>query len=106
MSSPDAGPGWGEDVEAEQLTRVRRPSRYEVLLHDDDYTTMEFVVHVLKSVFRKDHQEAVRIMLEVHHRGIGVAGVYSREVAEARVARVIELAREAGMPLRCSMQPQ
>ncbi len=98
--------GRQEGVDVKERTRVARPRRFQVLLHNDDYTTMDFVVHVLESIFRKDRTEAVRIMLEVHHQGIGVAGVYTREVAESRIKRAHRSARENGMPLRCSMQPE
>ena len=98
--------GRQEGVDVKERTRVARPRRFQVLLHNDDYTTMDFVVHVLASIFRKDRTEAVRIMLEVHHQGIGVAGVYTREVAESRIKRVHRNAKESGMPLRCSMQPE
>jgi ATP-dependent Clp protease adaptor protein ClpS len=83
---------------------VERPKRYKVLLHNDDYTTMEFVVWVLQSVFHHDEATAMQIMLHVHRTGIGVAGVYSREVAEARVSQVESLARQHEFPLRCSME--
>jgi ATP-dependent Clp protease adaptor protein ClpS len=83
---------------------IERPKRYKVLLHNDDYTTMEFVVWVLQSVFHHDDATAMQIMLHVHRTGIGVAGVYTREVAEARVAQVESLARQHEFPLRCSME--
>ena len=83
---------------------VERPKQFKVLLHNDDYTTMEFVVWVLQSVFHHDEERATEIMLHVHRNGIGVAGVYPREVAEARVAKVDELARSHEFPLRTSME--
>ena len=83
---------------------LKRPKRFKVLLHNDDYTTMEFVVWVLQSVFHHDEATAMQIMLHVHRTGIGVAGVYSREVAEARVSQVESLARQHEFPLRCSME--
>ncbi|MBU2490357.1 MAG: ATP-dependent Clp protease adaptor ClpS [Proteobacteria bacterium] len=79
---------------------------YRVLLHNDDYTTMDFVVQVLTSVFRKPSAEAVLIMLNVHENGIGVAGVYTAEVAETKIHIVHQMAREKGFPLRCSMEPE
>jgi ATP-dependent Clp protease adaptor protein ClpS len=84
--------------------KVERPRRYKVLLHNDDYTTMEFVVWVLQAVFRHDETTATEIMLHVHRTGIGVAGVYPRDVAETRVAQVETLAREHEFPLRCSTE--
>ena len=93
-----------EDV----LTRERteEPKKYRVLLLNDDYTSMEFVVFVLVNVFRHSQASATRIMLHIHHSGIGVAGVYSREVAETRIAQVEELAKSAGHPLQCTMEPE
>ena len=85
---------------------VQRPKRYRVLLHTDDYTTMEFVVWVLQAVFHHDESTATEIMLHVHRNGIGVAGVYPREVAEARVAKVESLARAHEYPLRTSMEEE
>lgn len=86
--------------------KTKRPQRYKVLLHNDDYTTMEFVVMVLEVVFHQPDAEAVRIMLHVHKQGAGVAGVFSHEMAEARIAKVARLAREHEFPLRCSMEPE
>lgn len=83
---------------------VQRPKRYKVVLHNDDYTTMEFVVWVLQTVFHHDESAAMQIMLHVHKNGIGVAGVYPREVAEARVAKVDALARAHEYPLKTSME--
>ncbi|GIW41326.1 MAG: ATP-dependent Clp protease adapter protein ClpS [Candidatus Binatia bacterium] len=84
--------------------RLKRPRMYKVLLHNDDYTTMEFVVWILKTVFHHREEDAVRIMLHVHHHGVGVAGTYTYEIAETRVAQVHALARQHEFPLRCSME--
>lgn len=84
---------------------VKRPQLYKVLLHNDDYTTMDFVVMVLVRVFHKSEADAVAVMLQVHQKGVGVAGVYSYEVAEARISKVARLAKEQQFPLRCSMEP-
>jgi len=87
-------------------SRVARPPLYKVLLHNDDYTTMEFVVEVLRTVFHHDSERAVRIMLNVHQRGVGVAGTYPREVAETKAEKVMSLARAAEFPLLCTVEPE
>jgi ATP-dependent Clp protease adaptor protein ClpS len=86
------------------VERLKQPRRFKVLLHNDDYTTMEFVVWVLQTVFHHDETTATEIMLHVHHNGIGVAGVYAYDIAETRVKQVEGLAREHEFPLRCSME--
>lgn len=96
----------GIATEQEQQQKVDKPRLYKVLLHNDNYTTMEFVVMVLIAVFHKSEAEAVRIMLDVHHNGIGIAGVYQRDIAETKVQRVLQLAQEAQFPLMCSMEPE
>lgn len=83
---------------------VREPQMYKVLLHNDDYTTMAFVVEILMAVFQKTEESAVRIMLNVHRKGVGLCGVYTYEVAETKVAVVSALAVENGFPLRCTME--
>ena len=83
---------------------LKKPKMYKVLLHNDDYTTMEFVVFVLQGIFHRSEADAVQIMLHVHKNGIGVAGVYSYEIAETRIAQVETLARQHEFPLRCSME--
>ncbi|RMF11580.1 MAG: ATP-dependent Clp protease adapter ClpS [Alphaproteobacteria bacterium] len=87
-------------------TEAKKPSMYKVLLLNDDYTPMEFVVHVLQSFFRKAPEEAMQIMLHVHHKGVGVCGVYTYEVAETKVAQVIEYARKHQHPLQCTMEKE
>lgn len=84
---------------------TKKPPLYKVLFHNDDYTTMEFVVDVLKRHFAKSDAEAVFVMLQVHHKGSGVAGVYTRDVAETKVERVTTEAREEGMPLKLTAEP-
>jgi ATP-dependent Clp protease adaptor protein ClpS len=85
--------------------KLQAPKMHKVVMHNDDYTTMEFVVHVLKKFFNKTFEQAQTIMLEVHTRGFGICGVYTFEVAESKVAKVISYARENGHPLKCSTQP-
>ena len=97
-------PDLHEDLESGVEEELREPPMYKVLLHNDDYTTMEFVVEVLRRVFHKSPTEATRIMLHVHKKGIGVCGVYTEEVAETKVELVHHLARKNGFPLQCSME--
>ena len=103
--------GWSEsqgetEVTTESDVDARPPRRYRVLLHNDDYTTMEFVVMILTDVFHHTEEEATRIMLSVHYKDVGVAGVYSYEVAETKVRKVTRLARAGQFPLKCSMEPE
>jgi ATP-dependent Clp protease adaptor protein ClpS len=105
-------PDWEADYESEPdvsvitetQKEVRKPPLYKVLLHNDDYTTMEFVVYILQNVFHKTELDAVRIMLAVHHQGVGVAGVYTHEIAEAKVDKVTQLARTNEFPLLCTLE--
>jgi ATP-dependent Clp protease adaptor protein ClpS len=89
--------------ETESATRLERPPLYKVLLHNDDFTTMEFVVFILQTVFSHGESEALQIMLNVHRQGIGVAGVFTYEVAEMKVDRVTSLAQANEFPLLCTM---
>ncbi len=95
-----------EQESVQTRERLEKPRRYKVLLHNDDYTTMEFVVFILQDIFHHSPAEASRIMLTIHKVGVGVAGVYTREAAETRVDQVLRLAEEAGHPLQCSMEPE
>ena len=101
----DSNPRSGEDLAIEDDIEIKEPTMYKVLLLNDDYTTMEFVVMVLEQVFHKNNQEAESIMLSVHNAGKGIAGVYSKEIAETKVAIVHHLARQNEYPLRCEMEP-
>lgn len=82
------------------------PPMFKVLLHNDDYTTMDFVIEILLAVFKKTPEEATQIMLNVHRRGLGICGVYTHEVAETKVDAVHSLAQENGFPLKCSMEKE
>lgn len=90
---------------AESDEKTDEPSLFKVLLHNDDYTTMEFVVWVLESVFNMPEEQAIQVMLNVHLQGIGVAGIYTFEVAEMKVEKTIALAREQEFPLLATMEP-
>jgi ATP-dependent Clp protease adaptor protein ClpS len=90
----------------EEKRQVKRPRRWKVLLHNDDYTSMEFVVHILIGHFQKSPAEATQIMLNVHHKGVGVAGVYTKDTAETKIAEVTDEARSEGMPLRVTSEPE
>jgi ATP-dependent Clp protease adaptor protein ClpS len=93
-------------TETKTQQNLKRPPMYKVLLHNDNYTTREFVVAVLREVFHKGESEAVQIMLHVHYNGLGVAGVYTHDVAETKIRSVEKLARENDFPLRLSMEPE
>ena len=96
----------GVSTQQETQQKIDIPRMYKVLLHNDNYTTMDFVVMVLVRVFHKSEAEAVRIMLDVHQKRIGMVGVYPREIAETHVERVRQLAQEAEFPLMCTMEPE
>jgi ATP-dependent Clp protease adaptor protein ClpS len=86
--------------------KTKRPSLYKVLLLNDDYTPMEFVVHVLERFFNKGREEATRIMLHVHQKGVGICGVYTFEIAETKVTQVTDFARKHQHPLQCTMEKE
>ena len=103
---------WDQDFErdeefaVEERRKTRRPRKWKVLLHNDDFTTMDFVVHILMTHFHKSPPEATHVMLQVHHKGVGVAGIYpSKDVAETKVAEVMAEAQENGMPLLLTIEP-
>ncbi len=96
----------GEQLLERTRPKAKKPPLYRVILHNDDYTTMQFVVEVLESVFNKSPAEAHRIMMHVHTRGRGVCGLYTYEVAETKVAEVHDRARESGFPLRASLEEE
>jgi ATP-dependent Clp protease adaptor protein ClpS len=93
-----------EAAVAESREKVEEPPLFKVLLHNDNYTTMDFVVWVLQSIFNMAEEQAIRVMLNVHVKGIGLAGVYTFEVAETKVSRTTDLAREHEFPLLCTME--
>ena len=98
----DEGPGAA--VVTKSKPKTKKPSMYKVLMLNDDYTPMEFVVYVLERFFGKSREEATQIMLHVHHRGVGVCGVYTYEVAETKVTQVMDTARKEGHPLQCTLE--
>ena len=91
-------------VLTKDLIETREPPLYKVLLHNDDYTTMEFVISILETVFHKSPHDATKIMLNVHNEGVGVAGVYTKEICETKISIVHQLAKKNEFPLRCSME--
>jgi ATP-dependent Clp protease adaptor protein ClpS len=94
------------DVGLAERVRVAPPRRFNVVLHNDDYTTMEFVVHVLMSFFHKSETEATQIMLHVHHKGYGIVGTFTRDEAETKAEQVTGYAKQNGHPLRCTAEPE
>ncbi len=91
-------------VMTESETRLEKPPLYKVILHNDDFTTMEFVVFVLSHVFLRSNDEAMTIMFKVHHEGIGIAGVYSFEIANMKAEKAMNLARAQEYPLLCTVE--
>ncbi len=100
----DDGAGNGTAVITRTKPKVKKPNLYRVLLLNDDYTPMEFVVHVLERFFRKTRDEATQVMLHVHQNGVGECGVYTYEVAETKVTQVMDFARQNQHPLQCVME--
>jgi ATP-dependent Clp protease adaptor protein ClpS len=103
---PNYDPELDDAVITESKQKVEKPPLYKVLLHNDNYTTMDFVVVILISVFHHSEIDAIRIMLQVHNKGMGVAGVFTREIAETKVAQVTELAQQHEFPLLCTMEEE
>ncbi len=98
--------GAASGVLTERKVKTTRPNLYRVLLHNDDFTPMDFVVDVLTRFFKKTHAEATGIMLAVHHKGIGVCGVFPYEIAETKVALVMDFAQRHQHPLQCTMEKE
>lgn len=100
--------GGGNDVDTGVVTKTvpktKKPPMYKVLMLNDDYTPMEFVVYVLERFFRKNREEATQIMLHIHRRGVGICGVFTYEVAETKVNQVVDFARQNQHPLQCTME--
>ena len=93
-----------ERVAVKERSKTKKPSMYKVLMLNDDYTPMEFVVHVLENFFNKNHEEATQIMLHVHQKGVGLCGVYTYEIAETKVNQTMDLANEYQHPLQCTIE--
>ena len=106
MTDKKDKPVWEEGVAIKERQKVKKPRLYKVLLHNDDYTTMEFVIRVLIEVFRKSETEATQIMLHVHTKGSGVCGVYTYDLAQTKVHQVTQLSRQNEMPLKCTMEAE
>jgi ATP-dependent Clp protease adaptor protein ClpS len=100
----NGGEGPATGVIVKPKAKTKKPSMYKVLMLNDDYTPMEFVVHILERFFNKNREEATRIMMHVHRRGVGVCGVYTYEVAESKVTQVMDFAREHQHPLQCTLE--
>lgn len=100
------GKGSGTGVAVKTKPRTKKPSMYKVLLLNDDYTPMEFVVHILERFFGKSTEEANRIMLHVHRRGVGVCGIFTYEIAETKVNQVMEFSRRHQHPLQCTLEKE
>ena len=96
----------GVETITRSTTKVKRPKKYRVLLLNDDFTTMDFVVSILESIFQKTPAEAMQIMYHVHRKGKGQCGIFTKEIAEAKVVAVHRRAREEGHPLKCVMEPE
>lgn len=105
-SDDDDRGGTGADVDTRTRQKTKKPSLYKVLLLNDDYTPMEFVIHVLERFFNKSRDEATHIMLHVHQKGVGVCGVYTFEVAETKVTQVMDFAGQHQHPLQCTMEKE
>lgn len=103
-AGPGDGTGTGTGVVTRTRTETRKPSLYKVLLLNDDYTPMEFVVHVLQRFFRMSMEDATRVMLHVHQRGVGVCGIFTYEVAETKVTQVMDFAKQHQHPLQCTLE--
>jgi ATP-dependent Clp protease adaptor protein ClpS len=105
-SSPDNGEDRQTGILLKPKPKTKKPAMYKVLILNDDYTPMEFVVHILERFFNKNRQEATDIMLHVHRRGVGICGIYTYEVAETKVQQVMDFSRANEQPLQCTMEKE
>lgn len=96
----------GTGIVVKTRPKTKRPSMYKVIMLNDDYTPMEFVVHVLEQFFNKSREEATQIMLHIHQRGVGICGVFTYEVAETKVTQVMDFARQHQHPLQCTLEKE
>lgn len=112
MVDSEGNPGEGHEIRHDELlvvereAKTKRPPYFKVVLLNDDYTPMDFVVFLLKDVFRKSHEDAVNTMLEIHHNGAGLCGVYTRDVAETKAELALTLARRSEYPLQCRVEKE
>ena len=104
--SPRVNPEQEDGLAIAERPQVKRPRKYVVVFHNDDYTTQEFVVHVLMKFFHLDESAATRVMLHVHRKGYGIAGTFTRDIAETKASLVMDYAKEHGHPLRCTAEPE
>ena len=111
LLAPRLGPDEGDrdrkqdgNTQVKERTKLKKPPMFKVVLHNDDYTTMEFVVFILQNVFRHDQASATRVMLHIHRTGIGVAGVFTREIAETKSRKVMDLAQRHDFPLQSTVE--
>ncbi len=102
--SEEYEPGNDNQIDTEDQQKIELPKKYKVILHNDDYTPMEFVIEILIDIFKKDEMTATNIMLNVHNLGQGVCGIYTYEIAETKVARVMDMAQQHEYPLKASME--
>ena len=103
---PRERPEKDDGLAVAERPKTKQPRKYHVVFHNDDYTTMEFVVHVLTKFFHLSETEATQVMLHVHHKGYGVVGTFTRDVAESKASQVVDYAKENGHPLKCTAEPE
>ena len=106
IEDEEEGPGFGTGLLTRTKPKTQKPSMYKVFMMNDDFTPMEFVVHILQRVFRLSIEEATQVMLQVHHKGVGLCGVFPYDVAETKVTLVIDFARKHQHPLQCTLEKE